>query len=78
MNLPAPDTVWASMPVPALIVDPEDRIGDINAAAELFLNISSRAITGTPVFEHATGDGRCPRSARTGHSEPRDTGCANV
>ena len=48
MNAPA-DTVWASLPVPAFLVDPQDRITDINGPAEQFLNASARSVRGAPV-----------------------------
>ena len=44
-------TLWASLPVPAVIVGPDDVIADINAAAEGFLNASARSVTGTPVWD---------------------------
>ena len=31
--------LWNSIPVPALLLGPDDRINDINPAAELFLNL---------------------------------------
>ncbi len=43
--------LWASLPVPAFLIDPDDTITDINAAAEGFLNASARAVTGTPVWD---------------------------
>jgi len=45
------NAIWASLPVPALLLDPEDRIEDINPAAEGFLNTSSRSIRGQGVWE---------------------------
>ena len=45
------DTIWASLPVPALLLDAEDRIADLNAPAEQFLNASARSIRLTPVFD---------------------------
>jgi len=56
MTPPAADTIWASMPVPALIVDAEDRVADINPAAELFLNVSARSIRTAPVFDRLAID----------------------
>ncbi|MGR3321046.1 MAG: two-component system sensor histidine kinase NtrB [Pseudooceanicola sp.] len=43
--------IWASLPVPALLLDPEDRIEEINPAAEGFLNTSSKSIRGQGVWE---------------------------
>ena len=45
------NAIWASLPVPALLLDPDDRIEDINPAAEGFLNTSSRSIRGQQVWE---------------------------
>ena len=43
--------LWASLPVPALLIDLDDRILDINAASEGFLNLSAKAVTGAPVWD---------------------------
>jgi two-component system nitrogen regulation sensor histidine kinase GlnL len=51
MTLPAPGIIWASLPVPALLIDGHDRIGAINPAAEHFLNISARSAKGQPVMD---------------------------
>ncbi|EAQ03574.1 nitrogen regulation protein NtrB [Pseudooceanicola batsensis HTCC2597] len=45
------DTVWNSLPVPALLLDPEDCIVAINPSAEGFLNTSSKTIRGSRVWE---------------------------
>ncbi len=47
----ADNTIWASLPVPTLLLDPDDRIAEINPAAEGFLNCSSRSIAGQLVWE---------------------------
>ncbi|RMA41392.1 two-component system sensor histidine kinase NtrB [Rhodophyticola porphyridii] len=44
-------SLWASLPVPAIILDPEDRIGDVNPAAESFLNASRKSLEGHPVWD---------------------------
>lgn len=44
-------TIWTSLPIPALIIDREDRIEEVNSAAELFLNLSARALRGKSVME---------------------------
>ena len=36
------DTIWASLPIPAILVDAGDKIAEINPAAEGFLNIKPR------------------------------------
>ena len=43
--------LWASLPVPALLLDADDTIIESNAAAEAFLNLSSKALTGHPVWD---------------------------
>lgn len=48
--------VWSSLPLPALIVDPADRIADINSAAELFLNASARSLKGAPFLDRLAID----------------------
>ena len=45
------ENLWASVPVPALLIDPSDMIAAINAASELFLNASAKTLTGVPVFD---------------------------
>ncbi len=55
MNAPA-DSVWASLPVPALLLDEADRIGDLNGPAEQFLNASARSLRGQPVFDRLAID----------------------
>lgn len=45
------DSIWASLPVPGLVLDDQDRIVSINAAAEGFLNTSSKSILGQKVWE---------------------------
>ena len=43
--------LWASLPVPALLVGPTDLIDDTNPAAESFLNLSSRSLHNAPVWD---------------------------
>jgi two-component system nitrogen regulation sensor histidine kinase GlnL len=43
--------LWASLPVPAVLVGPQDQILDINAAAEGFLNASAKGVHGIPVWD---------------------------
>tara|TARA_R110002094_G_scaffold11916_2_gene21757 strand:+ start:2008 stop:3081 length:1074 start_codon:yes stop_codon:yes gene_type:complete len=43
--------IWASLPVPTVIISPDDRIIDINPAAEGFLNASMKAVAGVPVWD---------------------------
>ena len=46
-----PGIIWAALPIPALLVDADGRLTDINPAAELFLNLSARSLKGQPVFD---------------------------
>ncbi len=46
-----PESLWASLPVPALLIDGGDRIVQINPAAELFLNASAKVLLGAPVWD---------------------------
>ncbi|GGW22363.1 PAS domain-containing sensor histidine kinase [Gemmobacter lanyuensis] len=48
---PVPGVIWASLPIPALLVDQGGLIVETNPAAELFLNASSRSLKGQPVFD---------------------------
>lgn len=50
------DTLWMSLPVPALILDGADLIADANPAAELFLNASVRMLEGQPVWDRVMVD----------------------
>ncbi|PPB81267.1 two-component system nitrogen regulation sensor histidine kinase GlnL [Albidovulum inexpectatum] len=56
MSLPSAETLWASLPVAAVIVDESDRVVELNPAAEEFLNLSRKAICGQNVFEKLTID----------------------
>ncbi|MCP3969604.1 MAG: PAS domain-containing protein [Rhodobacteraceae bacterium] len=49
--IPTAETIWASLPVPAFILDAKDRITEANPPAEQFLNASVRVIRGQPVFD---------------------------
>ncbi len=44
-------TLWTSLPIPAVILDPEDRIAEVNTAAEQFLNASAKGLAGHPVWD---------------------------
>jgi two-component system nitrogen regulation sensor histidine kinase GlnL len=52
----ADPAIWASLPVPAILVDGDDCILDINPAAEGFFLTSAKAILGQPVFDRLTID----------------------
>ena len=47
-------TIWASLPVPAFIIDGGDRISDVNTAGEGFLNASVKTLRGVPIWEQIT------------------------
>lgn len=51
MTLPAPGIIWSSLPLPALLIDGTDRVIEINPAAEVFLNLSARALKGQVLGE---------------------------
>ncbi|MBZ4022884.1 PAS domain-containing sensor histidine kinase [Rhodobacter sp. TJ_12] len=51
MTLPPPGIIWNSLPLPALMIDAEDKVIEINPAAELFLNLSARALKGQVLGE---------------------------
>jgi len=45
------NSVWASLPVPAFLLGADDRIVEVNPAAEQFLNTSAKSLSGAPVFD---------------------------
>ncbi len=51
MNLPAPGIIWTSLPTPALLIDGDDLVDEVNPAAELFLNLSAKALRGKAIGE---------------------------
>jgi two-component system nitrogen regulation sensor histidine kinase GlnL len=51
MSLPAPGIIWASLPVPAILVDGQDRVAAVNPAGEHFLNVSAKALKGQPLLD---------------------------
>ncbi len=48
---PTDTALWSSLPVPALLLDENDLILDINPAAEGFLNASAKSLRGQPVWD---------------------------
>ena len=50
------DSIWASLPIPAILVDEGDKISELNPAAEGFFNTSNRAINGVPLFDRLMVD----------------------
>ncbi|SEK82846.1 two-component system sensor histidine kinase NtrB [Pacificibacter marinus] len=51
MSLTSFETLWPSLPVPSVIVSDDDKIAEMNSAAEDFLNASVRSVRGVPVFD---------------------------
>lgn len=43
--------LWASLPTPAIILDADDCIRDVNPVAETFLNASCKSLVGKPAWE---------------------------
>lgn len=48
--------IWASLPVPVLLIDVQDRICDLNTAAENFLNAPASVVNGHRVWDRITVD----------------------
>jgi two-component system, NtrC family, nitrogen regulation sensor histidine kinase GlnL len=44
------EVIWASLPIPAFLIDPADRIEDMNTAAEGFLNASIKSVIGHRIW----------------------------
>ena len=51
MSLPDAGMLWASIPVPAFLLDARGLTEDANPAAEEFMNASARALRGQPLFD---------------------------
>ena len=48
--------LWNSLPVPALLLAPDDTIAASNPAAEAFLNLSEKALLGQPLWDKVMVD----------------------
>lgn len=48
--------IWASLPVPAFLIDSADAILDVNSAGEGFLNASVKSLTGIPIWDQIAID----------------------
>ena len=48
--------LWSSLPVPTLLLSPDDTVTDVNPAAEAFLNLSARALKGAGVWDKVMVD----------------------
>lgn len=53
---PVPGVIWASLPMPSLLIAADGRIAEVNPAAEDFLNASSRNLLGQPAFDRLAID----------------------
>ncbi|TCP40927.1 two-component system sensor histidine kinase NtrB [Rhodovulum marinum] len=50
------DPIWTALPIPAFLLDAEDRIAAINPAAELFMNATIKTLREVPVFDRLAVD----------------------
>jgi two-component system nitrogen regulation sensor histidine kinase GlnL len=48
--------IWSSLPVPAVLIDPDENIGGVNPAAEGFMNSSAKTLIGQPVWDKLAVD----------------------
>jgi len=53
---PVAGVIWASLPVPALLIDLDGTILEANPAAETFLNASNRTLQGQPALDRVSID----------------------
>lgn len=60
MTEPSPGALWASLPIPALLVAPDGKISAVNPAAEFFLNASTRSLAGQPLLDRLHIDAPMP------------------
>ena len=56
MSPPNSAALWASLPLPALIIGPAGRIAEVNPPAETFLNASARSLVGQPLLDRLSID----------------------
>ena len=52
----ASSALWASLPIPALVIGEAGRIETVNSAAETFLNLSSRSLVGKDLLDRLSID----------------------
>ncbi len=50
------ELIWASLPIPALILDSQNRIAEVNPAAEGFMMSSARALIKEPIWDRLAVD----------------------
>jgi len=63
------ESLWASLPIPALLLGPDDSIIEANPAAEAFLNLSARTLRGAPVWDKVMIDAPLEESFRRARGE---------
>lgn len=51
MTLPSNSSLWSSLPIPVILIDGEDRMTEINPAAEAYLNLSAKSLRGQSILE---------------------------
>ena len=72
------EAIWASMPVPAFLLDPGDVIAEVNPSAEIFLNASARTLRGSPVFDKLMIDAPLDDAFRRVRSDQASLSINNV
>jgi two-component system nitrogen regulation sensor histidine kinase GlnL len=45
------DALWSTLPVPAVLIGPDDRIREVNSAGEAFLNASTKSLVGAAILD---------------------------
>ena len=63
------DALWASLPVPALLLASDDTIIAANPAAEQFLNHSAKSLEGAPVFDRIMIDAPIEEALRRARTQ---------
>ncbi|OSP55256.1 nitrogen regulation protein NR(II) [Pseudoruegeria sp. SK021] len=56
------DVLWASLPIPAILLNADDTIADVTPSAEVFLNTSAKAMRDTPVWDRIMIDAPLERA----------------
>ncbi|MGR3272626.1 PAS domain-containing sensor histidine kinase [Thalassococcus profundi] len=56
MNAEFDASLWSSLPVPAILLDADQCIADMNPAAEGFMNNSAKWLLGQPIWDRLTVD----------------------
>ncbi|MEM0947658.1 MAG: ATP-binding protein [Pseudomonadota bacterium] len=72
------EAIWASMPVPAILLDPGDVISEVNPSSELFLNTSARSLRGQPVFDKVMIDAPLDDAFRRVRADQASLSISNV